>query len=103
MKIEYFLVLSLSVIAPFILSFSKNLDFYKFPLRLILSIGIPFVLFIVWDMIVTARGHWSFNPEYITGIKIYNLPVEEVLFFIIIPFCGIFTWECVRYFMRAKE
>jgi lycopene cyclase domain-containing protein len=103
MRSEYFLVLAISFAAPLILSFSKNLDFYKFPARLILSIGIPFVIFVVWDMIVTARGHWSFNPEYITGIRIYNLPVEEVLFFIIIPFCGIFTWECVKYFMRAKE
>ena len=103
MKAEYFLVLGFSVIAPFILSFSKKLDFYKFPLRLLISIGIPFILFVVWDIIVTARGHWSFNPQYITGFKFYNLPIEEVLFFIIIPFCGIFTWECVKYFMREKE
>ena len=103
MKIEYFLVLAISIIAPFILSFSKNLDFYKFPARLVLSIGIPFAIFVAWDMIVTARGHWSFNPQYVTGIKIYNLPVEEVLFFIFIPFCGIFTWESVKYFMRVKK
>jgi lycopene cyclase domain-containing protein len=103
MKSEYFLVLALSVVAPFILSFSKNLDFYKYPARLILSIGIPFVIFVVWDMIVTARGHWSFNPKYITGIMLYDLPIEEVLFFIIIPFCGIFTWESVKYFMREKK
>lgn len=102
MNIEYFIVLAASFAGPFVLSFSKEMDFWKYPIRLILSIGIPFVLFVIWDIVVTARGHWGFNPLYITGFKIYNLPIEEVLFFIIIPFCGIFTWESVKYFMRKR-
>jgi len=100
MKAEYLIVLAVSFIAPFILSFSKKMDFYKYSLRLILSLGIPFVLFVVWDFIVTSRGHWSFNPNYIIGLRVFNLPIEEILFFLIIPFCGIFTWESVKYFTR---
>jgi len=103
MKIEYLIVLAVSFIAPFILSFSRKMDFYKYPLRLTLAIGIPFVLFIIWDIIATSRGHWSFNQNYTIGFKIYNLPIEEVLFFIIIPFCGLFTWESVKYFTREKK
>ena len=103
MKTEYFFLLAICFIVPFILSFSRNLDFYKYPLRLVLSIGLPFVMFVAWDMIVTARGHWNFNSEYVIGIKVYNLPLEEVFFFIIIPFCGNFTWESVKYLMRKKK
>jgi len=103
MKSEYLILLAICFIAPFILSFSKKINFYQTPLRLVLAIEIPFVLFVVWDMFVTARGHWSFNPAYTLGLKIYNLPIEEVLFFIIIPFCGLFTWESVKYFMRDKN
>jgi len=103
MKIEYFIVLALCFAVPFIFTFSKNLDFYKYPLRLVLSLGIPFILFVIWDIIAAARGHWSFNPEYTIGLKIANLPIEEILFFIIIPFCGIFTWESVKYFTREKR
>lgn len=103
MKYEYLIVLALSVAAPLILSFSKKMDFYKYPARLILSIGLPFVLFVFWDTIVTARGHWAFSPEYTIGFRIMNLPIEEILFFIVIPFCGIFTWESVKYFMRDKN
>ncbi len=103
MKSEYLIVLSLSVAAPLILSFSRNLDFYRYPARLVLSIGFPFVLFVLWDIIVTARGHWAFNPDYTIGFRIFNLPVEEILFFVVIPFCGIFTWESVKYFMRNKN
>jgi lycopene cyclase domain-containing protein len=99
---EYFIVLAVCLAAPLVLSRSRELDFYKYPSRLILAIGIPFVIFVIWDIIVTARGHWSFNPQYTVGLKFFNLPVEEVLFFIIIPFCGIFTWESVKYFTRKK-
>lgn len=68
-----------------------------------LSILLPFIIFVLWDMLVTARGHWTFNANYTVGTKIFNLPIEEVLFFVIIPFCGLFTWESVKYFMRDKN
>lgn len=100
MIFEYFVILSVTLIIPLIFSFSSKLSFYRKPLRLILSIGIPFFIFIVWDTIAVSRGHWYFNEKYITGLKILNLPLEEILFFIIIPFCGIFSWECVKYFIK---
>jgi lycopene cyclase domain-containing protein len=102
-KLEYFIVLAVCLAGPLVLSFSKKLDFYKFPARLVFSILIPFIVFVIWDIWATGRGHWGFNQNYITGIKIVNLPVEEVLFFIVIPFCALFTWETVKYFMRDKK
>jgi lycopene cyclase domain-containing protein len=102
MKAEYFLVLLIALAVPFIKSFSKELSFYKYPLRLITALAIPFVIFIVWDIFAAERGHWSFNEKYISGLKIINLPVEEILFFLVIPFCALFTWEVVKYFMRKS-
>jgi lycopene cyclase domain-containing protein len=103
MKSEYFIVLGIAFIIPFIKSFSREIRFYKYPLRLAYAIGFPFIVFIAWDMFATSRGHWSFNENYITGIKIFGLPAEEILFFIIIPFCALFTWEVVKYFMRKSS
>lgn len=57
---------------------------------------IPALFYIIWDIYFTSKGVWSFNPDYITGIKISNLPVEEVLFFFAIPYCCIFIYECVK-------
>lgn len=57
---------------------------------------IPALLYIVWDIYFTAKGVWSFNPDYITGISLYNLPLEEVLFFFIVPYCCVFIYACVR-------
>ena len=96
MKSEYFIVLLIA----FIKSFSKEIGFYRYPVRLIYAIGFPFIVFIAWDVFAASRGHWSFNENYTTGFRIFSLPVEEILFFIIIPFCALFTWEVVKYFMR---
>ena len=64
---------------------------------------IPAVFYIVWDILFTKEGVWSFNENYITGIKIYNLPIEEVLFFFVVPYCCVFIYECVRcYFPKLQ-
>jgi lycopene cyclase domain-containing protein len=102
MKIEYFLVLAVTIAGPLFFSFSPELRFHRSPRRLLLAIGFPFPVFILWDVIATARGHWSFNPEYVTGLMLYNLPLEEVLFFIVVPFAALFTWESVNWFLRRK-
>jgi len=103
LKLEYFILLAVCLAGPAVLSFSPKIGFYKYPLRLIISIALPFTVFLSWDIWATARGHWGFNMDYITGIKIFNLPVEEALFFIIIPFCAIFTWETVKYYTGKKK
>lgn len=103
MTIEYFLVLALTIAGPLIFSFSPEIRFYHSPRRLFLAIGLPFPVFILWDVVATARGHWSFNPEYVTGLMLFNLPVEEVLFFIAVPFAALFTWESVKWFLRRKS
>lgn len=103
MKYEYFIVLAVCIAGPLVLSFSKKLAFYRIPSRLIFSILLPFVPFIIWDIIAAERGHWGFGYRYITGIFIFGLPVEEILFFIVIPFAGLFTWEVVKYFSSDRK
>ena len=65
---------------------------------------LPAVLYIVWDFYFTLKNVWSFNDYYITGIKIINLPVEEVLFFFVVPYCCVFIYECIKsYFPNLKN
>ncbi len=104
MKSEYFLVLLFTIIVPLIMSFGKEIRIYKNPLRLILTLLIPFIIFSLIDIISVKRGLWTFNENYTTGIKIFNLPLEEVLFFAVIPFSCLFLWETVKYYAgRIKK
>ena len=57
---------------------------------------IPAILYIIWDVYFTKIDVWSFNENYITGIKLINLPIEEVLFFFIVPYCCVFIYACIR-------
>jgi lycopene cyclase domain-containing protein len=53
-------------------------------------------VFVVWDAVAIAAHIWSYNPRYVTGIELpARIPIEEVLFFIVIPLCGLFTYNAV--------
>jgi lycopene cyclase domain-containing protein len=97
------LVLILSGILPFCLSFYPPLRFYRHRRALFCSIGLVLLIFGVWDIFATYRGHWYFNPQGVYAFKIINLPIEEVLFFVVIPFCCIFTWEAINYIKQKTK
>ncbi len=67
---------------------------------MLIAIVIPAIPFLLWDVFVTGT-HWHFNQNFVSGIKIINLPIEEILFFITVPFACLFTWEMI--IRRAKE
>lgn len=92
----YFFILGASLAGPLALSFDKKVAFYKKWKYLFPAMLAPALFYIVWDIIFTSNGVWSFNEDYITGIKLINLPVEEVLFFFVVPYCCLFIYECIR-------
>ena len=81
------------IIIPLIASFYKNYPFYKnwkffFKANLIIAF-----LFITHDIYFTSLEVWGFNSDYLINfLKIFNLPIEEVLFFICIPYSCVFTY-----------
>jgi lycopene cyclase domain-containing protein len=92
-----YLILNLACIFfPFILSFDKKIAYYKLWKPLFIGILISAAFFIIWDILFTKLGVWSFNPTYIIGIYIFNLPIEEILFFITVPYACIFIYEVVN-------
>jgi len=100
----YFLILGASIIGPFALSFDKKVMFYKKWKYLFPAMVLPALFYVIWDIYFTSKGVWSFNENYITGLKLANLPIEEVLFFIVVPYCCIFIYECIRcYFPTLQD
>src|ERR1017187_1219286 len=93
-----------SLTGPLTLSFDKKVAFYKKWKYLFPAMIIPALFYIAWDIFFTSEGVWYFNEKYITGIKIVNLPLEEVLFFLMVPYCCVFIYECIRcYFPGIKN
>ncbi len=100
----YFIILAASLAGPLALSFDKKVAFYKNWKYLFPAMIIPALLYIIWDFYFTEKDVWSFNENYITGIKLYNLPIEEVLFFFIVPYCCLFIYECIKaYFPNLRN
>ncbi|MFT3682929.1 MAG: lycopene cyclase domain-containing protein [Ferruginibacter sp.] len=100
----YFVILAVSLAGPLALSFDRKVAFYKTWKYLFPALLLPAAIYIVWDIYFTSKQVWSFNDEYITGVKIVNLPLEEVLFFFVVPYCCVFVYECIRcYFPLMKN
>jgi len=69
---------------------------YRQPRRLARAVVPVAVPFLVWDAVAIAARVWTYNDEYITGIHIpFGVPVEEVLFFLVIPVCALLTYNAV--------
>ncbi len=85
-----------SIFFPFILSFDKKVHFYTHWWRLLPSILLGAIVFICWDIWFVKHGVWYFNPDFLVGKWLFHLPLEEILFFICIPYACMFIYECLK-------
>ncbi|MFW9950327.1 MAG: lycopene cyclase domain-containing protein [Candidatus Thorarchaeota archaeon] len=99
----YFWLNFFVILGPLLLSFDKKVGFWRRWPPLFLSILVVSGSFIVWDIIVTEIGHWSFSEEFAGTLKIFSLPIGEWLFFISVPYATIFIYECVRAYTKEKK
>jgi lycopene cyclase domain-containing protein len=65
--------------------------------RLALAVLPEFVVFVVWVLYAIAQGHWDYDPRQTLGVRLPGgIPVEEVLFFVVVPVCAVLAYEAVR-------
>ncbi len=100
MKSLYLILDLFTLSIPLISSFDRRLSFYKKWKYLFAGVAITGAFFITWDVIFTYKGIWGFNDDYITGVNILGLPIEEWLFFIMIPYACVFVYEASRFFIK---
>ena len=98
----YLLVNFFTISIPFVYSFHPKIRFHRHWPAFILASIVVAIPFVIWDGIFTSQGVWGFNERYITGIHLFNLPLEEVLFFICIPFSCVFTYFCLEKFYGLR-
>ncbi len=67
-------------------------------LRAILPIAI---LFLIWDALAIGHHDWYFDIHQILGLYgPFKIPIEEYVFFLVVPLAAIMTIEAVR---RVKK
>ena len=99
----YALLLFFSIVVPMVLSFDKKLHFYTCWKFLFPSLFLVAAFYIAFDVWFTKLGIWGFNSAYHLPFLWLGLPVEEWLFFIIVPYASIFLHaSIVLYFPQWK-
>ena len=71
--------------------------------RLVLTITPVVILFVIWDYYAITNNHWFFDETKVTGITLIGfLPLEDLLFFIIVPIAALLSFEAVRSIKQEK-
>ena len=90
-------MLAFTVIGSFWLEFIFKVGVLRRIKRAALSILPTALVFLIWDYYAVSRGHWFFDKDQVVGIYLFaGIPLEEFLFFVIVPLAGLMTIEAVR-------
>jgi lycopene cyclase domain-containing protein len=92
----YLAVLAACIAVTLPLEFVLGARVYRNPRRTLKAIAPVYVLFVAWDLAAAGRGHWWFNERYTLGPRVLGLPLEEWLFFAVVPLCALLTFEAVK-------
>jgi lycopene cyclase domain-containing protein len=97
----YLLLNLFTILVPLAFSFEKRIGYYKQWKALFPALFITGSFFIVWDHLLTSWGVWHFNPEYLTGVQWWGLPIEEWLFFFTVPYSCMFIYVSLNYILKG--
>jgi lycopene cyclase domain-containing protein len=100
MKGLYLLLDLIALSGPLLLSFDKRVAFYKNWPVLFPAIFVVAIPFVIHDEFFTRSAFWGFNPDHLIGVYIGHLPLEELLFFIIVPYACVFIYACCNYYFQ---
>lgn len=103
---EKYLYLSINVLSisiPLLTSFYPKAPFYKKWKYFWPSTLITAALFLTWDEIFTQMGIWGFNEQYLIGVYVFHMPLEEILFFICIPYASVFTYFALNHLIEKDH
>jgi lycopene cyclase domain-containing protein len=97
---SYLAMLLFVVVASGWLEWAFKLRVLRNPKKLGATVGLTAPVFILWDAYAIAQGHWFFDRNQMIGvIGPWNIPLEEYLFFVIIPVAAVLTLEGVNRFL----
>lgn len=94
---SYFGVLVFVLVGCLWLEFAMRTRVLRRWRRLLLSMVLPLAAFTAWDAYAIDAGHWYFDRSKILGWEVVaGVPIDEILFFLVIPLASVLTLEGVR-------
>lgn len=99
----YLLINILIIIGPLMLSFERKIGYYRKWPSLLLSVALTSAVFVTWDVIAHQRNDWQFSQLHTMPWRILSLPVEELLFFLSVPFSCLFLYETIALYIPEKK
>jgi len=95
--LSYVGVLALCLLGTLPLELWLKVGVYQRWRRLLLTLLPVVAVFVVWDLYAIHAGHWTFDPAQTLGVELPGgLPLEELLFFVVVPICTLLAYEAVR-------
>jgi lycopene cyclase domain-containing protein len=103
-RYQYLIVMALCLVGTLPLELVFGARVYRRPRRLLTTLAVVAPVFFVWDLVAVARDHWTFSPRYTTGWLVPgDVPVEEIVFFVVIPICALLTRGAVRAILERRH
>ena len=101
---QYLLLMVGCLLITLPLEFVFGARVYRRAAGLALALIPVVIIFSIWDIVGILRDHWSYSPQFTTGVKlIFGMPIEELVFFIVVPICGLLTYEAVGEVLRRTQ
>ena len=101
-RFQYLVVMAGCLLVTLPLEFVFKARVYRRPGALVAALVPVVLLFSAWDVLGIWRDHWTYNPRFVTGWQVaLRMPVEELVFFIVVPICGLLSYEAVGQVLRV--
>lgn len=97
---HYLLINAITIAYPLAQSYERRIRFLSNWRAILVGIAVAGGIYLAWDELFTTLGIWGFNEDYLVGIYIGKLPLEEYNFFLTVPFACLFIYEVLIHFIK---
>ena len=102
-RYQYLLLMGACVVLTLPLELVLGVRVWRRPRRLLLTLLPVAVVFSAWDAVAIGHGLWTYDRRFTTGVELpFSLPLEELVFFVVVPLCGLLTWGAVGVVLERR-
>jgi lycopene beta-cyclase len=101
-RATYLALMAACLLATLPLELVLKAGVYRRPRRWLAALVPVFLAFSLWDWLAIRRDHWSYSSTYTSGLGLFGIPLEELVFFLVVPTCALLTYQAVVRLFPAR-